>query len=173
MLFVRGLRARRYAPDAHAGEDAGFSWVFLVPALDEEVTIRDSVARLLALPLARRQIVVIDDASSDRTPEILAAMAHARPARAAPRASRRPEGQGRGAQLRLSSAGGARRRAPDRDRVIVVVVDADGRLDARAPRFAAAHFADPTVGGVQALVRIYNRQRLLTWMQDVEFGVYG
>jgi cellulose synthase/poly-beta-1,6-N-acetylglucosamine synthase-like glycosyltransferase len=29
------------------------------------------------------------------------------------------------------------------------------------------------VGGVQALVRIYNRRRFLTWMQDVEFSVYG
>jgi cellulose synthase/poly-beta-1,6-N-acetylglucosamine synthase-like glycosyltransferase len=61
----------------------------------------------------------------------------------------------------------------DHDRVIVVVVDADGRLHPDAPAYAAAHFADPTVGGVQSRVRIYNRRHLLTWMQDVEFGVYG
>ena len=41
------------------------------------------------------------------------------------------------------------------------------------PRMFPAHFADPTVGGVQSLVRIYNRQSILTWFQDVEFGVYG
>ena len=29
------------------------------------------------------------------------------------------------------------------------------------------------MGGVQALVRIYNRHRPLTWCQDVEFGIYG
>jgi cellulose synthase/poly-beta-1,6-N-acetylglucosamine synthase-like glycosyltransferase len=46
-------------------------------------------------------------------------------------------------------------------------------LHADAPRYAAAHFADPTVGGVQSRVRIYNRRHLLTWLQDVEFGVYG
>ena len=61
----------------------------------------------------------------------------------------------------------------DRERVIVVVVDADGRISPDAPRFAAAHFADPEVGGVQALVRIYNRSGFLTRMQDVEFSVYG
>ncbi len=26
---------------------------------------------------------------------------------------------------------------------------------------------------MQSLVRIYNRQHLLTWLQDVEFAVYG
>src|SRR5262249_17469368 len=49
----------------------------------------------------------------------------------------------------------------------------DGRLDGAAPSFAASHFVEPRVGGVQALVRIYNRRHLLTWLQDVEFSVYG
>jgi 1,2-diacylglycerol 3-beta-glucosyltransferase len=54
-----------------------------------------------------------------------------------------------------------------------VVVDADGRLDPGAPGWVAGHFADPRVGGLQVLVRIYNRGGLLTWCQDVEFSVYG
>ena len=61
----------------------------------------------------------------------------------------------------------------DRGHVMIVVVDADGRLHPSAPRYAASHFADPEVGGVQALVKIYNRHHLLTWMQDEEFSVYG
>lgn len=43
----------------------------LVPALDEQDTIEEVVERLLALPLAL-EIIVIDDGSTDRTPEILA-----------------------------------------------------------------------------------------------------
>ncbi len=43
----------------------------LVPALNEENTIHEVISRLLALPLSM-QIVVIDDGSTDRTPEILA-----------------------------------------------------------------------------------------------------
>jgi cellulose synthase/poly-beta-1,6-N-acetylglucosamine synthase-like glycosyltransferase len=57
--------------------------------------------------------------------------------------------------------------------VIVVVVDADGRLDPGAPHTLAGRFAEARVGGVQCRVRIYNRRPVLTWLQDVEFGIYG
>lgn len=43
----------------------------LIPALDEQDTLGEVLDRLLALPL-RLQIIVIDDGSTDRTPEILA-----------------------------------------------------------------------------------------------------
>ena len=37
----------------------------------------------------------------------------------------------------------------------------------------AHHFADDRVGGVQSLVRIYNRRSPLTWAQNIEFAVFG
>ena len=43
----------------------------IVPALNEEATIAEVVDRLLALPIAM-QVIVVDDGSNDRTPEILA-----------------------------------------------------------------------------------------------------
>jgi 1,2-diacylglycerol 3-beta-glucosyltransferase len=174
ILFMLAQRARDEPPDAPADGVDGFTWVFLVPALNEEVTIHDSVVRLLDLPLSRRRIVVVDDGSDDRTPDLLAELSqpglhvlrrdppHAREGKAA------ALNDGYRAIGDLLGADGA-----DRARVIVVVVDADGRLDPDAPRYAAAHFADPELGGVQSLVRIYNRGHLLTWMQDVEFSVYG
>ena len=42
----------------------------LLPALNEENTIAEVIERVLALPL-RSEVIVIDDGSSDRTPEIL------------------------------------------------------------------------------------------------------
>lgn len=42
----------------------------IVPALNEEDTIGEVVERLLALPLST-QVIVVDDGSTDRTPEIL------------------------------------------------------------------------------------------------------
>ena len=169
-LFVRGLRAARRAPQPVDPE--AFRWVFIVPALNEAVTIADSVARLQALELVNRDIVVIDDGSDDETPAVLAAIED--PSLTVLRRDPPHARVGKAEALNY-----AYRRLgewignADRARTIVVIVDADGRLHADAPRFAAAHFADPDVGGVQALVRIYNRERPLAWFQDIEFSVYG
>ncbi len=173
VLFARGRRARAHPPEAGGDADRGFTWVFLVPALNEEVTITDSVQRLLEIELERRLVVVIDDGSDDRTAAILAQLDHPdlRVIRRQPPNARRGKAAAlnHGYRALGDLLGGA-----DRDRVIVAVVDADGRLDPSAPRYAAAHFAsDPSVGGVQSLVRIYNRDRLLTWLQDIEFSIYG
>jgi cellulose synthase/poly-beta-1,6-N-acetylglucosamine synthase-like glycosyltransferase len=173
LLFLRGRRAAGHAPGVSADGAEGFTWVFLVPALNEEVTIQDSVQRLLAIDLPQRFVLVVDDGSDDRTPDILRDTSH--PDLHVVR--RDPPNARSGKAAALNHGYRALDQlldGTDRSRVIVAVVDADGRLDPDAPRYAAAHFAaDPAVGGVQSLVRIYNRGRFLTWMQDVEFSVYG
>ena len=172
LLFMRAQRARMRAPPAPPDIADRFIWIFLVPALNEEVTIADSVERLVAVNVTRRRIVVIDDGSTDRTPEILAGIHH--PDLVVLRRDPPNARQGKAAALNY-----AYRKIVDmigyvdRREVIVVIIDADGRLDAHAPRYAAAHFLDPEVAGVQALVRIYNRWHLLAWMQHNEFQVYG
>ncbi len=171
-LFVRGCRTAPRDSESPDDPAAAFTWVFLVPALNEEVTIRDSVERLLAVPVKRRHVVVIDDASDDRTPEILREIRH-RDLHVIRREL--PHARiGKAAGLNHAYGElGERIGRVDRDQVIVAIVDADGRLAPDAPAHVSRHFADPTVGGVQSLVRIYNRQSILTWFQDVEFGVYG
>ena len=59
------------------------------------------------------------------------------------------------------------------DHVLVVVVDADGRLSPDAPAMLSRHFRDPRVAGVQSRVRIYNRRGWLTWCQDIEFSIFA
>jgi 1,2-diacylglycerol 3-beta-glucosyltransferase len=172
LLFWRAQWARRYPPEASIDGPDEFLWVFLVPALNEETTIRDSVQRLLEVEVSRRRIVVIDDNSDDGTPRILGEIAH--PDLHVIR--REPPNARQGKAAALNDGYRMLNRLLDgaeRDKVIVVVVDADGRLDPFAPSYAAAHLSDPAVSGVQSLVRIYNRQGLLTWMQDIEFSVYG
>jgi 1,2-diacylglycerol 3-beta-glucosyltransferase len=172
VLFARGRHAETPPPNPHDGGADRFTWVFMVPALNEELTIRDSVERLLAIPVRRRHLLVIDDASDDGTPAILRDIAH--PDLHVVRREFPEARRGKAAALNQAYAALAGRLGDvDRENVIVVVVDADGRLDAAAPDHVATHFADPAVGGVQALVRIYNRRGLLTWCQDVEFSVYG
>ena len=51
-------------------EDQGPDVTVIVPALNEQATIREVVDRLLALPL-NKQVVVVDDGSTDDTPAIL------------------------------------------------------------------------------------------------------
>jgi cellulose synthase/poly-beta-1,6-N-acetylglucosamine synthase-like glycosyltransferase len=176
-LFVSSRRALRSAPAIDPGGADEFLWVFLVPALNEVVTIADSVNRLLAVDVPHKVVLVVDDGSSDGTAAALAAIEHADLevlGRELPDAR-----QGKAAALNAGWAhletllASARLSAWTRERVIVVVVDADGRLELDAPRHAAAHFQDPRVGGVQVLVRIYNRASPLTWCQDVEFSIYG
>jgi len=169
ILFVRGHRAYLSPPEAAENAADAFSWIFLVPALNEEVTIADSVQRLLDLELESRRVVVIDDDSDDRTGEILAGFDHPDLYVLTRRAPNARKGKAAGLNYAYRSLG----EYEDRVGTIVVIVDADGRLHADAPRYAASQFADPKVGGVQSLVRIYNRQHFLTWMQDVEFSVYG
>ncbi len=169
VLFVRSARPLALARYADSDD---FIWIFLVPALNEEVTIADSVSRLLALPVPDRRVIVIDDGSDDGTPDVLAGIDHPDL-----RVIRRdlPDAR-RGKAAALNQAYRLLAENPeelDRDRAIIAVVDADGRLGPEAPAYAAVHFADPRVGGVQSQVRIYNRSRILTWMQDIEFGVYG
>jgi cellulose synthase/poly-beta-1,6-N-acetylglucosamine synthase-like glycosyltransferase len=172
VLFVRGQRARINAPAADQAAADEFTWVFMVPALNEEVTIADSVERLLGVEVRDKRIVVIDDGSEDSTPEILAGIKD--PSLIALR--REPPNARKGKAAALNWA---YRQLPqhlrglDRARVIVAIVDADGRLHTDAPSWIVGHFTDPEVGGVQSQVRIYNRGTVLGWFQDVEFGVYG
>ena len=177
VLFVSSRRALRAEGDADPQAANAFLWVFLVPALNEGVTIADTVARLLAVETENKLVFVIDDGSTDDTPAVLAGLesSEVEVLRREPPDAR----QGKAAALNaawqrldvLLSSG--RWTGWPRERVITCIVDADGRLDPRAAQLVATHFNDDRVGGVQVLVRIYNRSRLLTWFQDVEFSIFG
>jgi cellulose synthase/poly-beta-1,6-N-acetylglucosamine synthase-like glycosyltransferase len=156
------------------GSESDWSWVFLVPALDEERTIADSIARLRGVAATSRIIVAIDDGSTDATPEILRGLAGGDL-----EVIRRDAPEARQGKSRALDQAWRElpvlfeRRGMDRERTVVCVVDADGRLEPHAPARVALQLAEEGVGGVQVLVRIYNRRHLLTWMQDLEFRIMG
>jgi 1,2-diacylglycerol 3-beta-glucosyltransferase len=146
---------------------------FLVPCLNEETVIGDTVRRLLHEPHAT--VVIIDDGSDDRTAERARAAAagcgHA--ARLVVHTRVGPDSrQGKGAALNAAFPIVVRDvavRGLDPDDVIVAVMDADGRLSAGAVPAALALFHDARVGGVQLIVRIRNRRKLIAQFQDIEF----
>lgn len=172
-----GRLVRRRDREGRARE-ADFLWVFVVPALNEEVTIADSVARLRATEASHAVFLVIDDGSDDRTGDILRGMKDDRLhvlTRVAPEARKGKAAALNAAMRHLQEVvlRDPAYAAWDPEQVVVAIIDADGRVDPAAPAAVARHFADPGVGGVQLLVRIYNRAGWLTWAQDVEFSSFG
>ncbi len=173
---------------SRSSPDPALRYTFVIPALNEELVIADTVHSLRAAEPGAR-VVVIDDASTDRTREIVQALADGDPAvqvlcRTLPRAQ-----QGKGQALNWAAhqllddlqAAGA-----DLSREVFVIVDADGRVTPRLLPEASAALSDERVMGAQARVRIrpsggpmqpgQSRPgqlvgRLLERQQDLEFFI--
>jgi 1,2-diacylglycerol 3-beta-glucosyltransferase len=167
-LFILHVVASTYLlraepPRLTHGDPAEFEWHIVIPALNEEAVLNDTLSRLSIIPFAH--LWVVNDASDDRTAEIAehwrerSTYVHV-VTRALPSAR-----TGKGAVLndayraishfRLNSAF-----SETPIRTIVGVVDADGVLDPNTfAVLAGPHcFADPKVGAVQQDV----------WMRNVD-----
>ncbi|MCU0299209.1 MAG: glycosyltransferase [Candidatus Nanopelagicales bacterium] len=178
VLYIAGNAYLRRWRDAPPGDESAFLWVFLVPALNEGVTIADSVARLRSVQATHKIIMVINDGSEDNTAEVLDRIAGEDLevlTRVAPNAR-----TGKAAALNAAfhhvrenilQKVQYRNFAPDK--IIFGIVDADGRLAEDAPPAVSRHFEDSRVGGVQVHVHIYNQSSWLTRMQGLEFQIFG
>lgn len=176
-LFAHAVRlwfvSRAAAGPAPApGAADGYLFAFLVPALNEARVIEGTLDRLLSLPVNHSIVLVVDDGSDDATGHLVERYEDPRVRvlrRELPQARR-----GKGAALNA----GFRRLLDEADgwpadKVLVVIMDADGRLDREAPDRVAAYFADPGIGAVQVGVRIENRDdNTLARLQDLEFVTY-
>jgi len=166
------LLERRHVRLEGVSTDHVFS--LIVPARDEATVIATCLDGLLALdyPSDRFEILVVDDHSDDATADIAAGYVAAHGERV--HVLRIPESEaGRGkasalnAGYRFLRENGRFRGDP---RWVIGVFDADGTPDRDMLEKVAFQFRSPSVGGVQAVVRIRNRDRSwLTRMQDVEF----
>lgn len=140
----------------------------LVPCLDEELVIGDTVATIVADTDAT--VVVIDDASDDATSAVAKAAGGERVLllrRERPNA-RVGKGRALNAGFGLLCADVLEKELDPR-KVVVGVMDADGRLSPGAIDEIRRRFLHPKVGGVQLGVRIWNRDSFLTRLQDFEF----
>ncbi|WP_439593260.1 glycosyltransferase [Microbacterium sp.] len=149
-------------------EPGTFHTYFLVPCLDEEAVIGATVRALSGSPFSTT--IVIDDASDDRTSEVarenggdeLVILRREFPD------ARKGKGEGLNDAVRLVRELVAER-GQDVERVLVAVMDADGRLSDGAMAEILPLFDDPEVGGSQLAVRIRNRDKFLTRYQDFHF----
>jgi 1,2-diacylglycerol 3-beta-glucosyltransferase len=149
-------------------------FVFLLPCLNEEKVILNSLQRLLSMPSSNFAVLVIDDDSDDRTVDVVSGVLGERAWLLQRRAPHARQGKGEALNAAVAHLTGSPLLADrDPDHVIVVVIDADGRLDPHAVAEVTPSFADPLVGAVQIGVRINNRTASrLARMQDMEFVIY-
>jgi len=171
VLFLMGTAVK--PPTSKAPDDLLF--VFMVPCLNEELVIGRTIERLEQLETEHDyRVMVIDDGSEDRTADVVRRYGEDLVwlfQRTKPEAQ-----QGKGEALNaayryLRSKILDEGRSPDS--VIVVVLDADGRLESTALDKVAPFFADPDRASVQIKVRIHNApDKVLARLQDIEFASF-
>lgn len=168
----KGLRAHELVSGFDGGANR-YHVYFLVACLNEELVIGSTVRHLLSETSGH--VLVIDDGSDDET--AVAARRAATDIGAGERLDvlerKLPAARlGKGPALNAAFAwllDDVHQRRLDPAEVIVVVMDADGHLSAGASQAALQHFDVPGIGGVQMIVRIRNRDKLIGQFQDVEF----
>lgn len=133
------------------------SVAILVPACNEELVLEETLRALLALDWPRKEVHVLSDGSTDRTVEIARTFSPRGVQVAAHSLNR-----GKSAVLEDALA------ALSTD--LVMIVDADTRLEPAAVRELAACFTDPRVGGATANVRVAGAHSLLMRLQQMEYA---
>lgn len=183
-ILVPYLRYPRTVP----GDPGDFEWHFFIPCRDEDAVIDTTIDR------ARRDfpgahVWVIDDDSEDGTAGIVQTWAE-KDERVHLVQRRRPEARtGKGDALNAAYLQLLEwlPEGTDRDRLVVVVIDADGEMEPNALEICASDdiFGDAQVGAAQIAVWMKNRDdqkpyptkgriangfaRYLLRMQDLEF----
>jgi glycosyltransferase involved in cell wall biosynthesis len=124
--------------------------VVLVPAWNEADVLQFSVDRMMALdyPVDRLRVAVVDDASTDVTPQLLAEKAALYPGRVQ-HLRREVGGQGKAHTLNH----GLDEILADDWAEAVLITDADVVFERTAIRRMARHLQDPQVGAVTAFIR--------------------
>lgn len=134
---------------------------FLIPCYNEEDTIEETIRHLSAMPYPKKEIIAVNDGSTDRTTKILHRLA------------------GKYMELRVidckencGKANSLHIACHAAKAEYLICVDADAILDPNAAYYLIYHFLHKgeRVGAVTGNPRVRNRRRLLGKLQIVEYA---
>lgn len=132
----------------------------LIPAHNEEGTIEESVLSVLKSDYPNLEIIIIDDASTDRTGDILEALTY-KYKNLKVLHLQKNMGKANGLNLAFAMSHGE----------IIMTIDADSLLDKNAIYWTVWHFQKfPRVGAVTGNPRVRNRTSLLARIQTAEYS---
>lgn len=170
------LLSRKPAP-VNGGFDEELQFFIIIPALNEELVIARTLDHLLALPDHNLTILVVDDASEDRTREI--ALSYAAKSKKVEviehPAAVAQQGKGRVLNYAFKYLMDSETvREKGAAKVIMGVLDADGRVEPHIIEAVNPYFSDPKAGAVQVGVNISNANtNILTRWQNFEFLTFA
>lgn len=175
-MYYWGIFLLSRKPKEVKGEiNPDLEFVIVVPCLNEELVIGKTLDSLLALTWSNLRILVVDDASEDRTREIALSYKDDRLSLLDHPRDEQHQGKGRVlnfAYRQLMASDWVKKKGPDN--VIIGVIDADGRVDKDLIEKVNPYFDDPQAGAVQIGVRISNSQtNILTKWQNFEFLTFA
>jgi len=127
----------------------------IVPAYNEESGIADTIKSILETEYPNKELIVVDDGSTDRTPEIVKQYANL-----GVKVLRKNNG-GKSSAINyglLFSSG-----------EIIITVDADSIIERRAVREIVKKFEDPEVDAVAGNIKVLNRKNIITKCQALEY----
>jgi len=130
----------------------------IVPAYNEEKAIGKTVEALHRLSYANKEIIIVDDGSTDRTLEVARSYTKGDFVRVVTKSN---GGKWDALNTGIKAAKGE----------FIVCIDADTLLDQNAIQHLIKHFRDPKIAAVAGNVKVGNRSGILTKLQALEYIV--
>ncbi|TDM12129.1 poly-beta-1,6-N-acetyl-D-glucosamine synthase [Macrococcus lamae] len=143
------------------GEDMSSSEgiTFMIPCYNEGDTIEETIKNLEALSYPKKEIIIVNDGSSDNTSETVKELNKIYNFRFVDL----PENQGKAQALNTAV------KFAKYD--YIMCIDADTLIEDDAPYYMVNHFVkDPTLGAVTGNPRIRNKSSLLAKIQTIEYA---
>lgn len=129
----------------------------LIPAYNEERNIENTLRAATSIDYPEYEVVVLDDASTDRTAEIVTHYVN----RGKVRLIRKLVNEGKA--MALNDA------IPCTNGELLLIIDADASPDPDILKYMVPHFRFPRVAAVTGNPRVTNRKTLLGKLQSIEF----